>query len=200
MPHRLGEPPDLVDRLRPLRDQDVAGVVEPQHLLVDFVAQEHRVQHCGVGYRQPRQLPRVVAVVLRVGLGDRRYLAGIANDRLEPHLAEQPVHPAAVRSGLERDGPGTVELREHLLESGLCRSAGRLQDDASLAALGLGHHADFRRAVAHVGPDCGTILHVSPSLGFVVLVFAPPTAEECAFKSIIAESGRGWPCHWRKDL
>ena len=40
----------------------------------------------------------------------------------------------------------------------------------------------------------------APPWVFVVLVFAPPTMDECVSKSIIAEPGRGWPCPWREDL
>ena len=48
-----------------------------------------------------------------------------------------------MRAGLEDDGPGSVELRESLLESVLSRRAGRLDDDLALASGQLRHHADF---------------------------------------------------------
>ena len=140
---RLGEAADLVDLLRPLRDQEVARVMKAQHLLEDLVAEDDGVEHLGIRDAQPRQLAGVVAVVLLVRLRDRRDLAGIGDDRLEVEVPEALVHPAAVRAGLEDDGPGSVELRESLLESVLRRRAGRLDDDLALASGQLRHHADF---------------------------------------------------------
>ena len=138
---RLGEAADLVDRLRPLRDKHVARMVVAQHLLEDLVAEEYGVEHLGICDRQPRQLAGVVAVVLLVRLRDRRDLAGVGDDVLEPERPEALVHPAAVCAGLEDDGPGAVELRERLLEPGLRRRAGRLDDDPALASGQLRHHA-----------------------------------------------------------
>ena len=80
---RLGEAADLVDLLRPLRDQEVARVMKAQHLLEDLVAEDDGVEHLGIRDAQPRQLAGVVAVVLLVRLRDRRDLAGIGDDRLE---------------------------------------------------------------------------------------------------------------------
>ena len=140
---RLGEAADLVDLLRPLRDQEVARVMKAQHLLENLVAEDDGVEHLGIRDAQPRQLAGVVAVVLLVRLRDRRDLAGIGDDRLEAEVPEALVHPAAVRAGLEDDGPGSVELRKRLLESGLRRRAGRLDDDLALASGQLRHHADF---------------------------------------------------------
>ena len=180
VPDRLAESADLVDRLRPLRDKHVARVVVAQHLLEDFVAEEDGVKHLGIRDRQPSQLAGVVAVVLLVRLRDRRYLAGVGDDVLESEPPEAPVHPAAVRPGLEDDGPGAVKLRERLLKPGLRRGAGRLDNHAPFASGQFRHHADFRSAVAHVDPDCGRIFHVSPFLCCAVW-FLHLLADECVY-------------------
>ena len=189
--HRLREAADLVDDLRPLGDQHVAGRVIAEHLLIDLVLEEHRVEHRGIGDGQPRELAGVVTVVLRVRPGDRRHLAGVGDDRPVAERPEAPVHPPAVRPGLEHNRPVPVKLRERLVESFLRRGAGRLDDHAPFASGQLRHHADFRSLVAHVDANCGIIFHCSPSLGYVVLVLHLLT-DECVIyvKSIITDLWR----------
>ena len=103
-PHRLGDAAHLHDDARALLDQDVAHLMEVDHLLVLRSAQLHRMEKPDVCERHPCKRPCVVHVVLRLRFGDHLQTAGIRDVHLEAHARCDLAHPAAVRTRLEGHG------------------------------------------------------------------------------------------------
>ena len=140
----------------------VADFVEVDHLLVLVVAQPDRKQF-DVGQRHAGKRPRVVFVVLGVRLRDHAKPGRIRDDGLESHARADLVDPSAVRACFKDQRSGLVlsfQERPKAIRRG---GDGRLAYDLGLPGL-LRHDADFRRPVAHVGANCGTIygVHLNP--------------------------------------